>query len=76
MPRPQPPSPILLRCQAGLAGLAGLVGVALPAVAAAGPTAAQLQALEAALPPGRWMTPAQALQLGLPAPVRRLFSSA
>jgi hypothetical protein len=46
MPRPQPPSPILLRC---LAGLAGLVGVALPAVAAAGPTAAQLQALEAAL---------------------------
>jgi A/G-specific adenine glycosylase len=37
---------------------------------------ADQQSLEAALPPGRWMTPAQALQLGLPAPVRRLFSSA
>jgi len=46
MPRLQPPSPILLRC---LAGLAALLGSALPAVAAAGPTAAQLQALEAAL---------------------------
>jgi hypothetical protein len=33
----------------------------------------QQQALEAALPAGRWMTPAQALQLGLPAPVRRLL---
>lgn len=46
MPRPQSLSPILLRC---LAGLAALVGGVLPAVAAAGPTAAQLQALEAAL---------------------------
>jgi len=32
------------------------------------------QALEAALPAGRWMTQAQALQLGLPAPVRRLLT--
>jgi A/G-specific adenine glycosylase len=31
------------------------------------------QALEEALPAGRWVTPVQALQLGLPAPVRRLL---
>ena len=37
---------------------------------------AHQQALEAALPAGRWMTQAQALQLGLPAPVRRLLSFA
>ena len=37
---------------------------------------ADQQLLETALPPGRWMTPAQALQLGLPTPVRRLLSSA
>ena len=35
--------------------------------------AAAQQALEAALPAGRWVTQAQALQLGLPAPVRRLL---
>jgi len=46
MPRPQPPSPILLRC---LASVAALLGGAMPGVAAAGPSAAQLQALEAAL---------------------------
>ena len=38
--------------------------------------ASALQALEAALPAGRWVTQAQALQLGLPAPVRRLLISA
>ena len=32
------------------------------------------QALEADLPPGRWTTKAQALQLGLPAPIRRLLT--
>jgi A/G-specific adenine glycosylase len=37
---------------------------------------AHQQSLEAALPAGRWMTQAQALQLGLPAPVRRLLSFA
>jgi len=33
-------------------------------------------AVEAALPDGRWFTIEQALQLGLPAPVRRLLASA
>jgi len=38
---------------------------ALPARGSAG--------VDAALPPGRWVTPAEALQMGLPAPVRRLL---
>jgi len=38
--------------------------------------AADQQALEAALPVGRWLTQAEALQLGLPAPVRRLLTGA
>jgi len=33
-------------------------------------------AMEAGLPPGRWVTQAQALALGLPAPVRRLLEGA
>lgn len=33
-------------------------------------------ALEAGLPPGRWVTQAQALALGLPTPVRRLLGGA
>jgi A/G-specific adenine glycosylase len=33
-------------------------------------------ALEAALPAGRWFSTAQALQLGLPAPIRKLLSGA
>ncbi|WP_233128622.1 hypothetical protein [Synechococcus sp. 8F6] len=50
MPRPQLPSRILHPLLPSvLLGLAALLGGALPAVAAAGPTAAQLQALEAAL---------------------------
>jgi A/G-specific adenine glycosylase len=32
-------------------------------------------AAEAALPAGRWVTPGQALQMGLPAPVRRLLEA-
>jgi A/G-specific adenine glycosylase len=38
--------------------------------------AADQQALEAALPVGRWLTQAEALRLGLPAPVRRLLTGA
>jgi A/G-specific adenine glycosylase len=38
--------------------------------------AADQQALEAALPVGRWLMQAEALQLGLPAPVRRLLTGA
>jgi A/G-specific adenine glycosylase len=38
--------------------------------------AARLQALAAVLPPGRWVARAEALQLGLPAPLRRLFDAA
>jgi A/G-specific adenine glycosylase len=33
-------------------------------------------AVEAALPAGRWVTPCQALRMGLPAPVRRLLEGA
>ena len=36
---------------------------------------AQLAALEAQLPPGRWVEPAAALALGLPAPIRKLLSA-
>jgi A/G-specific adenine glycosylase len=35
-----------------------------------------LARLEAQLPGGRWITPADALQTGLPAPLRKLFSAA
>jgi A/G-specific adenine glycosylase len=38
--------------------------------------AATLRAIEAALPPGRWVTRDEALGLGLPAPVRRLIVGA
>jgi A/G-specific adenine glycosylase len=38
-------------------------------------SAARRAALEAALPAGRWFTLEQALQLGLPAPVRRLLAT-
>lgn len=56
MPRPQPLSRILIRSLPGrralafaVVGLASLLGSALPGVAAAAPSAVQLQALEAAL---------------------------
>ena len=39
-------------------------------------TAARRAALEAELPAGRWFTSAQALALGLPAPVRKLLGAA
>ncbi|MFM8767461.1 MAG: NUDIX domain-containing protein, partial [Rubrivivax sp.] len=32
------------------------------------------RALEVSLPPGRWITRIEALQLGLPAPIRRLLA--
>ena len=38
-------------------------------------SAARRAAFEAALPAGRWFSVEQALQLGLPAPVRRLLVS-
>ena len=38
-------------------------------------SAARRAALEAALPAGRWFTSAQALALGLPAPVRKLLAA-
>jgi A/G-specific adenine glycosylase len=38
--------------------------------------AARLAAVEASLPPGRWVEPDEALAMGLPAPLRRLFSAA
>jgi A/G-specific adenine glycosylase len=37
-------------------------------------SAARLEALTAQLPPGRWLSLEQALQLGLPAPLRKLLS--
>jgi A/G-specific adenine glycosylase len=37
--------------------------------------AARLAAIEASLPPGRWVEPAEALTMGLPAPLRKLFSA-
>jgi A/G-specific adenine glycosylase len=37
-------------------------------------SAARLEALTAQLPPGRWLSLDQALQLGLPAPLRKLLS--
>lgn len=36
-------------------------------------SAARLEALSAQLPPGRWVDTAQALRMGLPAPVRKLL---
>jgi A/G-specific adenine glycosylase len=38
-------------------------------------SAARREALTAQLPPGRWMELPQALQMGLPAPVRKLLSA-
>jgi A/G-specific adenine glycosylase len=38
--------------------------------------APRLAAIEATLPPGRWVEPAEALTMGLPAPLRKLFSVA
>jgi A/G-specific adenine glycosylase len=35
--------------------------------------AARLAAVEGALPPGRWVTPVQALGMGVPAPLRKLL---
>jgi A/G-specific adenine glycosylase len=39
------------------------------------PGAAQLSAIESALPAGRWVTPQQAADMGLPAPVRKLLAA-
>ena len=38
--------------------------------------AARLEAVEADLPAGRWVTPAEALAMGVPAPLRRLLETA
>jgi A/G-specific adenine glycosylase len=35
----------------------------------------RLRSIEAALPPGRWHAVDEALQLGLPAPIRRLLAN-